>query len=188
MILVRYFLCLTIGSVSAKARHLEIQIVGDEYGNTLALNGRDCSTQRSAQHGKSRGISTDNPWYHEEQPNELGVWYEIWIDLDRFGVLYPSSLGLFSNVHRISSVFQPASSRIASSGGFRCFFFKMADTSPGDSRRSSRKALLPSPKRRSSTRWSAPACALLPWWAIKVRMSIQRGSAGWKSNDPWILK
>ncbi|CAE7201368.1 cut6 [Symbiodinium necroappetens] len=32
-----------------KARHLEIQILGDECGNTLALNGRDCSTQRCFQ-------------------------------------------------------------------------------------------------------------------------------------------
>jgi acetyl-CoA carboxylase/biotin carboxylase 1 len=28
------------------ARHLEVQIVGDEHGNAVALNGRDCSTQR----------------------------------------------------------------------------------------------------------------------------------------------
>eukprot|EP00597_Dinobryon_sp_UTEXLB2267_P000919 CAMPEP_0170061150 /NCGR_PEP_ID=MMETSP0019_2-20121128/2827_1 /TAXON_ID=98059 /ORGANISM="Dinobryon sp., Strain UTEXLB2267" /LENGTH=2072 /DNA_ID=CAMNT_0010266911 /DNA_START=9 /DNA_END=6227 /DNA_ORIENTATION=+ len=32
-----------------EARHLEVQIVGDEYGNALALNGRDCSTQRRFQ-------------------------------------------------------------------------------------------------------------------------------------------
>ena len=38
----------------SKARHLEIQIVGDEYGNTLALNGRDCSTQRTWQIGSER--------------------------------------------------------------------------------------------------------------------------------------
>ena len=31
------------------ARHLEVQIVGDEYGNAVALNGRDCSTQRRFQ-------------------------------------------------------------------------------------------------------------------------------------------
>ena len=32
-----------------QARHLEVQIVGDEYGNAVALNGRDCSTQRRFQ-------------------------------------------------------------------------------------------------------------------------------------------
>ena len=32
-----------------QARHLEVQIVGDEYGNAIALNGRDCSTQRRFQ-------------------------------------------------------------------------------------------------------------------------------------------
>ena len=31
------------------ARHLEIQIVGDQHGNAVALNGRDCSTQRRFQ-------------------------------------------------------------------------------------------------------------------------------------------
>jgi acetyl-CoA carboxylase/biotin carboxylase 1 len=30
-------------------RHLEVQIIGDEYGNAVALNGRDCSTQRRFQ-------------------------------------------------------------------------------------------------------------------------------------------
>jgi len=33
----------------SQARHLEVQIVGDEYGNAIALNGRDCSTQRRFQ-------------------------------------------------------------------------------------------------------------------------------------------
>lgn len=32
-----------------EARHLEVQIVGDEYGNAVALSGRDCSTQRRFQ-------------------------------------------------------------------------------------------------------------------------------------------
>lgn len=33
----------------SNARHIEVQIVGDEYGNAVALNGRDCSTQRRFQ-------------------------------------------------------------------------------------------------------------------------------------------
>jgi hypothetical protein len=33
----------------SQARHLEVQIVGDEHGNAVAFNGRDCSTQRRFQ-------------------------------------------------------------------------------------------------------------------------------------------
>ncbi|GHP11480.1 carboxyl transferase domain [Pycnococcus provasolii] len=45
----------------SQARHLEVQIVGDEHGNAVALNGRDCSTQRRFQKIFEEGPPTVAP-------------------------------------------------------------------------------------------------------------------------------
>ena len=62
------------------ARHLEVQIVGDEHGNAVAVNGRDCSTQRRFQK-----IFEEGPPVVSDE--------DVFIDMQRAAVNLCRSLG-----------------------------------------------------------------------------------------------
>ena len=64
----------------SNARHLEVQIVGDKHGQAVALNGRDCSTQRRFQK-----IFEEGPPVVSDE--------DVFIDMQRAAVNLCRSLG-----------------------------------------------------------------------------------------------
>ena len=73
------------------ARHLEVQVVGDEHGNAVALNGRDCSTQRRFQK-----IFEEGPPVVSDE--------DVFIDMQRAAVNLCRSLG-YQSAGTVGSAF-----------------------------------------------------------------------------------
>lgn len=69
-----------IMKLSSNSRHLEVQLLADEYGDAVALNGRDCSVQRRHQKIIEEGppIAAD--------PN-------IWIEMEKAAVALAKAVG-----------------------------------------------------------------------------------------------
>nr|AOE43261.1 acetyl-CoA carboxylase biotin carboxylase [Rostrostelium ellipticum] len=64
----------------ANARHLEVQIVGDQYGEAISLSGRDCSVQR-----RHQKIIEEGP--------PLAPRPDVWLEMERAAVRLVKEVG-----------------------------------------------------------------------------------------------
>eukprot|EP01133_Synstelium_polycarpum_P019716 gene19716-23611_t len=62
------------------ARHLEVQIIGDQYGEAISLNGRDCSVQR-----RHQKIIEEGP--------ALAPRPDVWLEMERAAVRLVKEVG-----------------------------------------------------------------------------------------------
>lgn len=69
-----------IMKLSSKSRHLEVQLLADEYGDAIALNGRDCSVQRRHQKIIEEGPPIAAPAH-------------VWIEMEKAAVALAKAVG-----------------------------------------------------------------------------------------------
>jgi acetyl-CoA carboxylase / biotin carboxylase 1 len=69
-----------IMKLSSNSRHLEVQLLADEYGNAVALNGRDCSVQR-----RHQKIIEEGP--------PVAADPKIWMEMEKAAVALAKAVG-----------------------------------------------------------------------------------------------
>jgi len=80
-----------IMQLATNSRHLEVQLLADEYGNAIALNGRDCSVQRRHQKIIEEGPPVAAP-------------PEVWSEMEKAAVSLAKAVG-YTNAGTVEYLF-----------------------------------------------------------------------------------
>jgi len=80
-----------IMKLSTNSRHLEVQLLADEYGDAVALNGRDCSVQR-----RHQKIIEEGP--------PIAAPQNIWIEMEKAAVALAKAVG-YANAGTVEYLF-----------------------------------------------------------------------------------
>jgi acetyl-CoA carboxylase/biotin carboxylase 1 len=86
-----------IMKLSTKSRHLEVQLLADEYGNAVALNGRDCSVQR-----RHQKIIEEGP--------PVAANPEVWAEMEKAAVSLAKAVG-YANAGTVEYLYSEPDSK-----------------------------------------------------------------------------
>ena len=86
-----------IMKLSARSRHLEVQLLADEYGNAIALNGRDCSVQR-----RHQKIIEEGP--------PVAANPEVWMEMEKAAVALAKAVG-YANAGTVEYLYSEPDSK-----------------------------------------------------------------------------
>ena len=86
-----------IMKLSTNSRHLEVQLLADEYGNAVALNGRDCSVQR-----RHQKIIEEGP--------PVAAAPEVWTQMEKAAVSLAKAVG-YANAGTVEYLYSEPDSK-----------------------------------------------------------------------------
>jgi acetyl-CoA carboxylase/biotin carboxylase 1 len=86
-----------IMKLSTNSRHLEVQLLADEYGNAVALNGRDCSVQR-----RHQKIIEEGP--------PIAAPPQVWSEMEKAAVSLAKAVG-YTNAGTVEYLFSETESK-----------------------------------------------------------------------------